>query len=167
MRPDAESKEFEVVTLHPGVTAGRVRENTRLAVKFAPPLTKPTAPTADERRPSAPERQRPMPTAGGGRGGRVSAAPARITIARKTRADVRDRQIVVSLDGESLATRVRTTKSRGDRRRPATPPRAQTRLLEDARHRPCAGEHGRFKAIIALAWATYSLLGLLGVGRSS
>jgi glutaconate CoA-transferase subunit B len=34
MRPDPETKEFAVVTLHPGVTAERVRENTGWPVRF-------------------------------------------------------------------------------------------------------------------------------------
>ncbi len=35
MAPDAETKEFEVVSLHPGVTREQVRENTGWDVRFA------------------------------------------------------------------------------------------------------------------------------------
>ena len=48
MRPDPESKEFEVASLHPGVTADSVRENTAWPVRFAAQLTETPAPTAEE-----------------------------------------------------------------------------------------------------------------------
>jgi glutaconate CoA-transferase, subunit B len=48
MRPDAESKEFEVATLHPGVTADGVRENTGWPIKFATDVRETPAPTAGE-----------------------------------------------------------------------------------------------------------------------
>jgi glutaconate CoA-transferase subunit B len=48
MRPEAGSKEFEVVTLHPGVTADAVRENTGWPVRFAAEVHETPAPTADE-----------------------------------------------------------------------------------------------------------------------
>jgi acyl CoA:acetate/3-ketoacid CoA transferase beta subunit len=35
MRPDPETKEFEVVSLHPGVTRERVRENTGWEIRFS------------------------------------------------------------------------------------------------------------------------------------
>ena len=48
MRPDADSKEFVVTTLHPGVTAESVRENTGWPVRFAEEVVETAAPTADE-----------------------------------------------------------------------------------------------------------------------
>jgi glutaconate CoA-transferase subunit B len=48
MRPDPESKEFEVVSLHPGVTADAVRENTGWLVRFAAGIEETPAPTAEE-----------------------------------------------------------------------------------------------------------------------
>jgi glutaconate CoA-transferase subunit B len=48
MRPDSESKEFEVVTLHPGVSADAVRENTSWPVRFAAQIDETPAPTFDE-----------------------------------------------------------------------------------------------------------------------
>jgi glutaconate CoA-transferase subunit B len=48
MRPALESKEFEVVTLHPGVTADAVRENTGWPVRFAEHVQETPAPTSDE-----------------------------------------------------------------------------------------------------------------------
>jgi glutaconate CoA-transferase, subunit B len=48
MRPDPESKEFEVVTLHPGVSADAVRENTGWPVRFAGQVQETPPPTRDE-----------------------------------------------------------------------------------------------------------------------
>ena len=48
MRPDPDSKEFEVVTLHPGVSADAVRENTGWPVRFAGHVPETPSPTPDE-----------------------------------------------------------------------------------------------------------------------
>ena len=48
MRPDGQSKEFEVVTLHPGVTAESVRENTGWPIRFAAEVQETPAPSAGE-----------------------------------------------------------------------------------------------------------------------
>jgi glutaconate CoA-transferase, subunit B len=48
MRPDPESKEFEVVTLHPDVTADAVRENTGWPVRFAAQIQETPAPAPGE-----------------------------------------------------------------------------------------------------------------------
>ena len=48
MRPDAETKEFEVVTLHPGVNEAQVRENTGWPVRLAAGVTATDEPTDDE-----------------------------------------------------------------------------------------------------------------------
>ena len=48
MRPDPDSKEFEVVTLHPGVSADAVRENTGWPVRFARQVPETPSPTPDE-----------------------------------------------------------------------------------------------------------------------
>lgn len=48
MRPDAETREFEAVTLHPGVTEAQVRERTGWPVRFADALGTTEAPTASE-----------------------------------------------------------------------------------------------------------------------
>jgi len=48
MRPDAETKEFEVVTLHPGVNEEQVRENTGWPVRLAAGVTATDEPTDDE-----------------------------------------------------------------------------------------------------------------------
>jgi glutaconate CoA-transferase subunit B len=45
MRPDAETKEFEVVTLHPGVSREDVQEKTGWAVRFASRVGETPAPT--------------------------------------------------------------------------------------------------------------------------
>ena len=90
---------------------------------------------------------------------------ARLTIARTHPSDVRDRQIIVSLDGESMGTLLF-----GD---------TLTRDVPSGSHRLRAhntlfwktvdldlgpGEHARFVAINRAGWGTYSLLGLLGAG---
>ena len=92
-------------------------------------------------------------------------APATITVTRRDRGDVRDRQIVVSLDGEPLATLMF-----GE---------AVTREVPPGRHRLRAhntlfwktvdlelagGEHARFTTINRAGPGTYSFLGLLGAG---
>jgi glutaconate CoA-transferase, subunit B len=48
MRPDPETNEFEVTTLHPGVTEERVRENTGWPVQFARNIETTAAPTPGE-----------------------------------------------------------------------------------------------------------------------
>ena len=48
MRPDPESKEFEVASLHPGVDRARVQENTGWPIKFAASVEETPAPTAEE-----------------------------------------------------------------------------------------------------------------------
>jgi glutaconate CoA-transferase, subunit B len=48
MRPDPDSKEFEIVSLHPAVTADSVRENTGWPVRFGAHVQETPAPTADE-----------------------------------------------------------------------------------------------------------------------
>src|SRR5215217_7985882 len=95
----------------------------------------------------------------------VSAAPATITITRKNPADVRDRQIVVSLDGERVATlmygvEVSREVAAGPHRL-----RAHNTLFWKTIDLDLApGEHARFKVINRAGMGTYSLLGVLGVG---
>jgi glutaconate CoA-transferase subunit B len=48
MRPDAETKEFEVVSLHPGVSRAQVSENTGWPVRFAPEVEETPAPSRHE-----------------------------------------------------------------------------------------------------------------------
>ena len=48
LRPDPETKEFEVVTLHPGVTEEQVRDNTGWPVRFAARVEETAAPSATE-----------------------------------------------------------------------------------------------------------------------
>ena len=92
-------------------------------------------------------------------------APARITITRKDPADVKDRQVVVSLDGQSLATLMY-----GEDVSREVPPgphrlRAHNTLFWKTLDLDLApGEHARFRAVNRAGVGTYSLLGLLGVG---
>jgi glutaconate CoA-transferase subunit B len=48
MKPDPDSKEFEVVTLHPGVTRDQVRERTAWCVRFAAGVEDTPVPSALE-----------------------------------------------------------------------------------------------------------------------
>ena len=95
----------------------------------------------------------------------TAASTARITIARKDPGDVRDRQIVVSIDGEALATLLFGQEA--------------TRDVPAGRHRLKAhntlfwrnlevelqpGEHARFRVVNHAGAGTLSLLGVLGVG---
>jgi glutaconate CoA-transferase subunit B len=48
MRPEPESNEMVVTSLHPGTTRAQVRENTGWTVRFAPAVGETPAPTADE-----------------------------------------------------------------------------------------------------------------------
>lgn len=90
---------------------------------------------------------------------------ARVTVTRRHPKDVRDRQIVVSLDGESFGTLLF-----GDTvTRDVTPGEHRIRAHNtlfwktlDLDLRP--GEHARFIAINRPGVGTFSLLGLLGAG---
>ena len=95
----------------------------------------------------------------------MTEAPARISITRRDPADVRDRQVVVSLDGQSLGTLMY-----GDDVSREVPPgphrlRAHNTLFWKTVNLDLApGEHARFRAVNRAGVGTYSLLGLLGVG---
>ncbi len=95
----------------------------------------------------------------------MTAAPARITITRKDPADVKDRQVVVSLDGQPLGTLMY-----GEDVSREVPPgphrlRAHNTLFWKTLDLDLApGEHARFRAVNRAGVGTYSLLSLLGVG---
>lgn len=90
---------------------------------------------------------------------------AMVTVERKDESDIRDRQIVVSLDSEPLATLLYGQQV--------------SREVPSGRHRLKAhntlfwknidvdlapGEHARFVVINRAGTGTFSLLGILGVG---
>jgi hypothetical protein len=92
-------------------------------------------------------------------------APARVTVTRKDTDDVRDRQIVVSIDGETFGTLLFGQET--------------SREISAGRHRVKAhntlfwknleldlqpGEHARFTVANRAGHGTLSLLGVLGVG---
>ena len=95
----------------------------------------------------------------------VDAQRARITIRRKDPADVRDRQIVVSMDGQSLATllfgnEVSRDVDSGEHRL-----RAHNTLFWKTIDLSLApGEHAVFRVVNRAGMGTFSLLGLLGAG---
>ena len=90
---------------------------------------------------------------------------ARITITRKDLRDVKDRQIVVSLDGDSLATllfgeEVTRELAPGEHRLRAH----NTLFWKTIDFTLAPGEHARFAVVNRAGMGTFSLLGLLGVG---
>ena len=91
--------------------------------------------------------------------------PARITVTRKDPADVKDRQVVVSLDGQALGTLMY-----GEDVSREVPPgphrlRAHNTLFWKTLDLDLApGEHACFRAVNRAGLGTYSLLGVLGVG---
>ena len=92
-------------------------------------------------------------------------ARARVTVTRKNADDVRDRQIVVSIDGEKLATLLFGQEA--SREIAAGPHRLKAHntlfwKTLDLELRP--GEHARFVVINRAGSGTLSLLGILGVG---
>jgi hypothetical protein len=95
----------------------------------------------------------------------VTAASARITVSRKDSKDVRDRQIVVSIDGEPLATLLFGEEA--TREVPAGDHRLRahnTLFWKTLTVTLAPGEHARFSVVNRAGIGTYSLLGLLGAG---
>ena len=90
--------------------------------------------------------------------------PARITVARKHAEDVRDRQIIISIDGEKIATLLF-----GQEVTRAVPPavhrlKAHNTLFWknlDVDLKP--GEHARFVVVNRAGPGSLSMLGILGV----
>ena len=95
----------------------------------------------------------------------MNAAAARITVTRTDPADVKDRQVVVSLDGEPLATLLYGEQVSRDVAPGPHRLRAHNTLFWKTLDFELApGEHARFRTINRAGMGTYSLLGLLGVG---
>jgi hypothetical protein len=88
---------------------------------------------------------------------------ARITVVRRHPTDVRDRQIVVSVDGERFGTLLFGDAVSREVEAGAHRVRAHNTLFwktVDLELQP--GEHARFVAINRPGFGTYPLLGLLG-----
>lgn len=95
----------------------------------------------------------------------MSPGAATITISRREPADVKDRQIVVSLDGESFGTLLYGDQVSRDVAPGPHRLRAHNTLFWKTIDLELApDEHARFVAINRAGFGTYSLLGLLGVG---
>jgi hypothetical protein len=95
----------------------------------------------------------------------MAAGSATITITRRSPEDVRQRQVFVSVDGESFAALLYGESHTGDV--PAGPHRirAHNTLVwktVDLDVKP--GEHVRFRIVNRPGWGTYALLSLLGTG---
>jgi hypothetical protein len=95
----------------------------------------------------------------------MSEPSARVTVSRKDARDVRDRQIVVSIDGQRFGTLLFGHEVTRDV--PPGPHRIRAhntlfwKTLEVDLH---PGEHARFITINRAGTGTFSLLGLLGAG---
>ena len=90
---------------------------------------------------------------------------ARITVTRNADNDVRDRQVVVSIDGEPLATLLYGQHASKDVAPGPHRLKAHNTLFWkniDLELKP--GEHARFVVINRAGTGTFSLLGMLGVG---
>jgi hypothetical protein len=91
--------------------------------------------------------------------------PARITVTRQAADDVRMRQLVVSIDGEKVATLLY-----GESVTREVPPgqhrlRVHNTLVWKTVHvELTAGEHASFSAVNVAGPGTMSMLGLLGAG---
>jgi len=95
----------------------------------------------------------------------VSAGTARIAVTRKDPRDVQDRQIVVSLDGEPLATLLYGKEV--IREVPAGRHRLRahnTLFWKTIDFDLVPGEAARFRVINRAGAGTFSMLGLLGAG---
>lgn len=90
---------------------------------------------------------------------------ARITVTRRHPMDVRDRQIVLSMDGDPLATLLYGQQLTREVAPGTHSIRAHNTLFwktQAVTLQP--GEHARFIVINRAGWGTYSFLGLLGAG---
>ena len=95
----------------------------------------------------------------------MNTATAKITVTRTHPGDVKDRQVVVSLDGMRLATLMYGEEA--TREVAAGPHRLRahnTLFWKTLDFDLAPGEHARFRAVNRAGMGTYSLLGLLGVG---
>jgi hypothetical protein len=95
----------------------------------------------------------------------MSQVPARITISRKHPDDVRQRQIVVSLDGEPLGTLL--FGETVTREVPAGLHRLRahnTLFWKNLQLDLHPGQHVRFTTVNSAGPGSFSMLGLLGVG---
>ena len=95
----------------------------------------------------------------------MSETPARITIARQSPDDVKDRQIVVSVDGKHVGTlmfgkSVSVEVTPGPHRLKAHNTLFWKNLEVDLQ----PGEHARFEVVSRAGTGTLALLGVLGVG---
>jgi hypothetical protein len=95
----------------------------------------------------------------------VSAGTARITVTRKDSRDVQDRQIVLSLDGEPLATLLYGKEVTHEVPAGRHRLRAHNTLFwKTIDFDLTAGESARFRVINRAGAGTFSMLGLLGAG---
>jgi hypothetical protein len=91
--------------------------------------------------------------------------PARLTVARQSPDDVRIRQLVVSIDGESAGTLMYGESLTRDLAPGPHRLRIHNTLVWKTVHVELAeGEHARFTGVNRAGFGTYSMVGLLGAG---
>ena len=95
----------------------------------------------------------------------MSEAAARLVVSRRSPRDVQQRQMIVSLDGEPLATLLYGESAA----RPLNPGRHTLRVhntlvWKHAEFDAAPGEEVRFTIVNRPGWATWWLLSLLGAG---
>ena len=91
--------------------------------------------------------------------------PPRITVSRRSTEDVRQRQLVLSLDGRPWATLL--FGETATRELEPGPPELRvhnTLVWKTVSFEAAPGDHVRFSAVNRPGWGTYTMLSLLGVG---
>jgi hypothetical protein len=94
-----------------------------------------------------------------------NAVPASIMVTRNSPRDVQERQLIVSIDGEKIATLMY-----GDSVTREVPPGEHrlrvhnTLVWRTVDLTLAAGEHAKFVAVNRATWGTYAMLSLLGTG---
>jgi hypothetical protein len=95
----------------------------------------------------------------------MDSGPARITLSRRHRDDVRQRQIVASIDGAPLGTLLFGDTVTRDVAPGRHRLRAHNTLFWTTRDLTLApGDHVRFTVVNRAGFGSFSLLGLFGVG---
>lgn len=91
--------------------------------------------------------------------------PPRITVSRRSTEDVRQRQLVLALDGRSWATLLfGETATRELEPGPHELRVHNTLVWKTVSFEAAPGDHVRFSAVNRAGWGTYTMLSLLGVG---
>jgi hypothetical protein len=91
--------------------------------------------------------------------------PSRITVSRRSQEDVKQRQLVLSLDGRPWATLLFGETATKEIEPGAHELRIHNTLVwKTATFEAAPGEHVRYRSANRAGWGTYTMLSLLGVG---